>query len=246
MRKLLPLLLIIPNITHAISVIYPEPTVRNVRTIAKPVDYKTKSTQGGDKLSPTSKPIESWQWAIYEKHKVPVPYRFIVEAIRMKECNQPWGYCLRSDFYSLKSYTPFNVAFAKRVNQKWETYYVQTKPWRKADPCHNPSRTTGDGWVLQQNSIHGEIFDITVRDLCKMREAINEKNDAKFITWRDKLFEDQMLWTVNRLKDILENDKLSWADKVYKSAWRHHSNPKRHKNIDYANDALRNWRKITK
>ena len=41
-------------------------------------------------------PIERWQWDIYEKHKVPVPYRFILETIRMNECSQSGGLCYRS------------------------------------------------------------------------------------------------------------------------------------------------------
>lgn len=119
MRKLITILLIIPNITHAISVVYPED---------KPVAIKMKSTEKkeGEKMSTPPKTvvpnirttqhrIENWQWVIYEKHKVPVQYRFILEAIRMNECNQPGGYCYRSDVKNL------------------------------ATACMNPKRATGDG-----------------------------------------------------------------------------------------------------
>lgn len=158
--------------------------------------------------------IENWQWVIYEKHKVPVQYRFILEAIRMNECNQPGGYCYRSDVKNL------------------------------ATACMNPKRATGDGWVFQMNYIHGKIFDKTMVDLCNMRKAIKEKNDKEFVFWRDKLFEDQMLWTLERLNPVLSDDSLTWKDKVYKSAWHHHRNPVRAKNIQYSNKAVRNWQKI--
>lgn len=94
------------------------------------------------------------------------------------------------------------------------------------------------------NYIHGKIFDKTMIDLCNMRKAIKEKNDKDFVFWRDKLFEDQMLWTQERLMYILSDKSLTWKDKVYLSAWKHHSNPKKAKNIKYANKAVSNWRKI--
>ena len=79
-----------------------------------------------------------------------------------------------------------------------------------------------------------------------MREAIKEKDDEKFIKWRNQLFEDQMLWTLARSRDILENNKLGWEEKVRQASWRHHSNPEKSKNIEYSKKAVANWRKITK
>jgi hypothetical protein len=96
------------------------------------------------------------------------------------------------------------------------------------------------------NYIHGEIFDKTMEDLCNMKQAVKEKDDKKFIKWRDKLFEDQMLWALGRSRDILENKKLGWEEKVRQASWRHHSNPSGAKNIRYSQKAVANWKKITK
>lgn len=206
MRTLIAIACLAPITTHAIQVIYPNKT----QVIAKNATTQKK------KLIP-EKPkymIENWQWVIYEKHKVPVQYRFILEAIRMNECNQPGGYCYRSSVKSLDT------------------------------ACLNPKRATGDGGIFQMNYIHGKIFDQTMIDLCNMRKAIKEKNDKDFVFWRDKLFEDQMLWTQQQLWHILSDPKLSWKDKVYLSAWHHHRNPVRAKNIKYSNRAVQNWQKI--
>lgn len=201
MRTLIALACLAPITTHAIQVIYPQ----NIQKLSSPPIRENSSRHQ----------IEAWQWAIYEKHNIPIAHRYILETIRLKECpNTPWGYCYRSSRMTMET------------------------------ACKNTEKATWDAWIFQMNHLHGKIFDITMTDLCNMRKAIQNKSDEDFIFWRDKLFEDQMLWTHKRSIDILENPRLSWTQRMYKVAWRHHSNKIHSVNVKYSNDAVRIWQKI--
>lgn len=264
MYKLCSLVLLMPIWVHAITFV-PRPPVIKKPIIEKKVipDVRKNSDTSQEKVivdtnKNIGKPIKRWQWDIYEKHTVPIPYRFMMEAIRMKECNVPSGLCFRSDL--LETYQERWNALAKlpqyakyRKTMKKSNFDAMitemAKKYSGLDIACMPNyRESGDVWPFQINGIHGEWFKTNFKDACQMNKLWKEQNDEEFVKIRDKIFEQQMLWVQQRLWSIFSDTNRTFEKRVFDAYWKHNGNTRVGvaKRTKWSNDVVNFWRKITR